>query len=466
MNDDAFIAKCRDILGSKGLITDKADMRPYCTDWRGMFKGDALAVALPADREQVSEIVHNCARAGIAIVPSGGNTGLAGGSIPDDTGRQLVLSLTRMNKIRSIDVLAQTMEVEAGCILAVAQETAQNADLMLPISFAAEGSAQIGGVISTNAGGINVVRYGMARQRILGLEVVLADGRIVSGLRHLQKNNAGYDWKHWFIGTEGTLAIVTAAVLQLTSKPRYVETALLCVPSVEAALKCLRQARQAVGETICAFEFMSDDAANRVAELLGQRRLIARSPWYILIEAASVLPGLNAAFEEFLHSQLSAGTVSDGIIAGSEQQRNEIWRLRESLTEAEAKAGRSIKHDISVPISALSDFLTVAEAQIAVLFPEVRLNIFGHMGDGNIHFNAIADSRTDADALNRCVHDFVIAAGGSISAEHGIGQYRTSEMSRLTTEAELDLVGRMKRTFDPRNLLNPGKIFGDFPSTS
>ena len=459
MDEAAFIAKCREVLGPKGLITDKADMRQYCTDWRGMFKGDALAVALPADREQVSKIVQNCAGAGIAIVPSGGNTGLAGGSIPDHTGRQLVLSLARMNKIRSIDTLAQTMEVEAGCILAVAQEAAQNDDLMLPISFAAEGSAQIGGVIATNAGGINVVRYGMARQRILGLEVVLADGRIVSGLRHLQKDNAGYDWKHWFIGTEGTLAVVTAAVLQLTSRPRYVETALLCVPSVEAAFQCLRETRRAVGETICAFEFMSRDAVDRVVELLGHRRLVASSPWYVLIEAASALPGLNNAFGEFLDDQLSAGTVSDGIIAGSEQQRKEIWRLRESLTEAEAKAGRSVKHDISVPISALANFLTIAEEQVKSLFPDVRLNIFGHMGDGNIHFNALADTRTDADDLNRCVHDLVIATGGSISAEHGIGQYRAGEMSRLSSEAELELASRMKRTFDPHNLLNPGKIF-------
>lgn len=460
MNDSAFIEHCRDMLGPKGVITDKADMQQYCSDWRGMFKGDALAVAMPADSKQVSAIVRHCAKAGIAIVPSGGNTGLAGGSIPDCSGRQLVLSMTRMNKIRSIDALAQTMEVEAGCVLATAQQAAQNADLMLPISFAAEGSAQIGGVIATNAGGINVVRYGMARQRILGLEIVLADGQIVSGLRHLQKDNAGYDWKHWFIGTEGTLAIVTAAVLQLTSKPRNVETALLCVPTVEAALQCLQQTRQAVGETISAFELMSGDAVDRVVDLLGQRRLVEKSPWYVLIEAASALSGLNEAFETSLSNLLAAETVSDGLIAGSEDQRMQIWRLRESLTEAEAKAGKSVKHDISVPISALSDFLNAAQAVVSSQFQGMQLNIFGHMGDGNIHFNALVDARTDADELNRCVHDLVIAAGGSISAEHGIGQYRASEMSRLCAQAELELAMRMKRTFDPSNLLNPGKIFG------
>ena len=459
MDDAAFIAKCRDILGLKGLITHKADMQQYCSDWRGMFKGDARAVALPADSEQVSAIVRLCASEGIAIVPSGGNTGLAGGSIPDLSGRQMILSLTRMNKIRSIDTLAQTMEVEAGCILAIAQKAAQNANLTLPISFAAEGSAQIGGVIATNAGGINVVRYGMARQRILGLEIVLADGQIVNGLRHLQKDNAGYDWKHWFIGTEGTLAIVTAAVLQLTSTPRNVETALLCVSTVEAALQCLQQTRQAVGETISAFELLSGDAVDRVVDLLGQRRLVEKSPWYILIEAASALTGLKDAFAEFLSNQLLAEIVSDGMIAGSEHQRNEIWRLRESLTEAEAKAGKSIKHDISVPISALSEFLKVAQKMIDTRFPGVRLNIFGHMGDGNIHFNALTDCETDTDELNRCVHDLVIAAGGSISAEHGIGQYRASEMARLSAKAEWELCARMKQTLDPSNLLNPGKIF-------
>lgn len=459
MSDSEFIAQCSDILGPKGLITDKANMQQYCSDWRGMFKGDALAVALPADCEQVSAIVRLCASEGIAIVPSGGNTGLAGGSIPDSSGRQMILSLTRMNKIRSIDVLAQTMEVEAGCILATAQKAAQDANLMLPISFAAEGSAQIGGVIATNAGGINVVRYGMARQRILGLEIVLADGQIVNGLRHLQKDNAGYDWKHWFIGTEGTLAIVTATVLQLTSNPRNVETALLCVSNVEAALQCLQQARQAVGETISAFELMSGDAVDRVVDLLGQRRLVEKSPWYVLIEAASALTGLTDAFAEFLSNQLSGGIASDGMIAESEHQRNEIWRLRESLTEAEAKAGKSIKHDISVPISALSEFLKVAQDMTDTQFPGVRLNIFGHMGDGNIHFNALTDGQTDTSELNRCVHNLVIAAGGSISAEHGIGQYRASEMARLSAKAELELCARMKQILDPSNLLNPGKIF-------
>ncbi len=458
MDENQFIARCGEILGPKGLITDKDDMQPYCTDWRGVFKGDAIAVALPANREQVASVVRCCIGAGIAIVPSGGNTGLAGGSIPDRSGRQLILSMTRMHKIRSIDRLAQTMELEAGCVLAAAQEAAQNAGLMLPISFAAEGSAQMGGVIATNAGGINVVRHGMTRQRILGLEVVLANGQIVSGLRHLQKDNAGYDWKHWFIGTEGTLAVVTAAVLQLTSRPRYVETALLCVPSVDAALECLFRAREAVGETISAFELMSDGAVERVVNLLARRRLVARSPWYVLIEATSALSGLKEAFEDFLTDHISTGVASDGLLAESEHQRNEIWQIRESLTEAEAKAGISIKHDISVPISALSKFLKHAEDTIETRFPGVHLNIFGHMGDGNIHFNAITDADTDADALNRYVHDLVVASGGSISAEHGIGQYRVSEMQRLSTDSELDLALCMKRAFDPGNLLNPGKV--------
>jgi FAD/FMN-containing dehydrogenase len=448
----------RAIVGERGVITDDAGLEPYCSDWRHMFHGKALCAVLPRKTEEVAAVVRLCASFGIAIVPHGGNTGLSGGATPDGSGQQVVLCLSRMNAIREIDVIGETIELEAGVILQTAQVAAAEAGLLLPISLAAEGSASIGGVISTNAGGTNVLRYGMARGRILGLEVVTAQGEIINGLRRLRKDNAGYDWKQWFIGTEGTLGIVTAAVLQLGSLPQHRVTALLALPSAEAALQLLRAARQAIGETLNAFELMSGAALELVERHQKLKTPLAASPWYVLLEASSSLPSLREATETLLSGVLERNLATDCVLAESERQESELWALRESITEAESREGRSVKHDVSVPISAIPEFLRMADEAVGRSFTGARINAFGHAGDGNIHYNVVVSDDLDGAALNTVVNDLVVAHGGSISAEHGIGQYRVSELRRCRSNAELAIAERLKRALDPQGLLNPGKV--------
>ena len=458
MTASALIDNLRTVVGDRGVITDAADLEAYCTDWRHLFHGKALCAVLPRNTQEVAAVVRLCNAAGVTLVPHGGNTGLSGGATPDASGNQVVLSLSRMSAIRDIDVVGETMEVEAGCILQTAQEAAADAGLLLPISLAAEGSARIGGVLSTNAGGTNVLRYGMARSRVLGLEVVTAEGEIVSGLRRLRKDNAGYDWKQWFIGTEGTLGIITAAVLQLAPTLRHRVTALLAVPSPDAALKVLRAARQGIGETLNAFELMSGAALELVGRHQNLKTPLAASPWYVLVEASSSLPSLREAVEILLGEVLERGEATDGVIAESERQESELWALRESITEAESREGRSVKHDVSVPISAIPAFLRVADRAVAQAFPQARINAFGHAGDGNIHYNIVVAPGTDGNAVNALVHDIVIAHGGSISAEHGIGQYRVKELERCRPLPELELARRVKHALDPSGLMNPGKV--------
>lgn len=458
MNRAKLLQGLQATVGEQGVVTLASDLEVYEKDWRDLFRGRAMYAVLPRNTQQVAAIVRQCSDAGVAIVPHGGNTGLAGGATPDASGRQIVLSLSRMNAIRGIDVAGETIEVEAGCILQVAQEAAAEKGLLLPVSLAAEGSAQIGGVVSTNAGGTNVVRFGMARNRVLGLEVVTSDGAIVSGLRHLRKDNAGYDWKQWFIGTEGTLGIVTAAVLQLAPMPKFRVTALLAVLSAEDALQLLVTARQAMGEVVTGFELMSEASLELVERHCGVKLPLGPSPWYVLLEASSSLPALREAVEDYLAEALEQGSASDGVLAESERQEAELWSLRESITEAESKEGRSVKHDVSVPISSIPEFLRVAEEAIMPAHPGARINAFGHVGDGNVHYNVIVPPNTDADGLNRLVHDLVVSRGGSISAEHGIGQYRVNELTRCRANAELELSRRIKRSLDPYNVLNPGKV--------
>jgi FAD/FMN-containing dehydrogenase len=455
---DAIVERLASLLDAGGLLTQPADVEPYCTDWRGMFHGRALCVALPRTASEVAAIVRACAASGHAIVPQGGNTGLSGGATPDGSGRQIVLSLARMNAIRRIDVTGETMEVEAGCILQTAQEAARAHDLLLPISLAAEGSARIGGIIATNAGGTNVLRYGMARSRVLGLEVVTAEGEVIDGLRALRKDNAGYDWKQWFIGTEGTLGIVTAAVLQLAPLPRHSVTAWLAVPSAAHALRVLREMRRALGDALTGFELMSGEAVARVERHLGLKSPLPPAPWFVLLEAASSLGGLREAAEAALAHSLEQGDATDCVLAESEQQAHALWRLRESITEAEARTGRSLKHDVSVPISAIAEFLAAADSAVQASFPGTQINAFGHAGDGNIHYNVIVPAGTDAPALNALVHDIACRFGGSISAEHGIGQYRVDESLRTRSAGEIALARRIKQALDPRQLLNPGKV--------
>ncbi|WP_114948289.1 FAD-binding oxidoreductase [Microvirga calopogonii] len=450
--------RLKGILGSAGVMTDWADQEPYAMDWRKLFPGKPACVVRPSSTEQVAQIVQICHEAGVAVVPQGGNTGLAGGAVPDSSGTQVLLSLNRMAAIRNVDPIGMTIEAEAGCILKVAQDAASSAGRLLPISLAAEGSATIGGVVAANAGGVNVLRYGMTRNLVLGLEVVLPDGTIANGLRRLRKDNAGYDWKQLFIGSEGTLGIVTAAVLRLLPRPKHSVTALLSVPDPDAALRLLELAQDELGDQVTAFELISRTSLGLVARHAGLKPPIAEGEWFVLIEAASSLAGLREAAETMLGSAFEHVIALDGVIAESGAQAAQLWALREHVTESEAREGKSVKHDVSVPLTSVPCFLAEAGEALAAGAPGTRVNAFGHLGDGNIHYNVLVDAGHDANVINRIVHDVVAAYGGSISAEHGIGQYRVGELARYRSPVEMDITRKLKRALDPEGLLNPGKV--------
>lgn len=451
---DAFKA----LLGDGGVLTAPEDTASYVTDWRHTVHGKAACVLRPRDTEQVAAVMRLAHERGIAVVPQGGNTSMTAGSVPDGSGTQVVLSLSRMNAIRAVDPVGMTLEAEAGVILKTAQDAAAEAGRLLPISLAAEGSAQLGGIVANNAGGLNVLRYGMTRQLVLGLEVVLADGTVIDGRRHLRKDNAGYDWKQLFIGSEGTLGIMTAAVLRLLPRPKHVVTSLLAVADAAAALRLLKLMQDELGDTINAFELISGFSFAIVEKHFGLKPPVWGGGWFVLLEASASLDGLRDAVEAALGRALEDEIALDGVIAESQTQAAQLWGLRERVSEAELKEGRGVKHDVSVPIPALPAFLAEAEAAVLAAFPGARLNPFGHAGDGNIHFNVLVEAGTEAAAVNRIVHDIVVAHGGSISAEHGIGGYRVAELAHYRAGPELDIARLIKRTLDPKGLLNPGKV--------
>jgi FAD/FMN-containing dehydrogenase len=453
-----LLQRLTSLVGPAGIVTDSSDLEPYAVDWRKLFPGRPACVVRPSSTEQVASIVQVCRGAGVAIVPQGGNTGLAGGAVPDPSGTQVVVSLNRMAAIRHLDPVGLTIEAEAGCILKVAQDAAAAAGRLLPISLAAEGSATIGGVVAANAGGVNVLRYGMTRSLVLGLEVVLPDGTVVNGLRRLRKDNAGYDWKQLFIGSEGTLGIVTAAVLRLLPRPKHTVTALLSVADPAAALRLLALAQDELGDQISAFELISATSMQLVAKHAGLKTPIAEGEWFVLIEAASSLAGLREAAETMLGAAFEQEIALDGVIAESGAQAAQLWALREHVTESEAREGKSVKHDVSVPLTEVPRFLAEAGEALAAGAPGARVNAFGHLGDGNIHYNVLVGADHDAGAVNRIVHDVVATFGGSISAEHGIGQYRVGELARYRASTEMDLARTIKRALDPDNRLNPGKV--------
>lgn len=465
----AALAAIRSLLGSAGFIEDPAEMAPYCQSWRDDVVGQVPLVARPENAEQVASVVRLCAEAGIAIVPQSGNTGLTGGGQPHADGSEIVLSLSRMNRIRDIDPLNDTMTVEAGCILQTVQEAAAEVDRLFPLSLAAEGSCQIGGNLSTNAGGIQVIRYGSAKNLVLGLEVVLADGRIWHGLKALRKDNAGYDLKQLFLGSEGTLGIITAAVLKLFPKPTDSVTAFAGIKDPDAALHLLARAKATFGETVTSFELIQRRGVELAAAKLDgvTDPLGEPHPWYVLIElTGQSAPGtLTDGIERFLGDALETGLVIDATIASSNAQADQLWRMREGLAEAQNTDGVSIKHDISVPVSSIPIFLERAQAALLEAYPTVRLLAFGHVGDGNLHFNPAQPRDWDADAyraerghINRIVHDIVVSLGGSISAEHGIGILRSGELAHYADPVALDLMRALKNAIDPHNLLNPGKV--------
>lgn len=461
--------RIRAAVGSAGLLTDDGDMAPYLAEWRGRFKGKAPAVVRPASTEEVAEVVRICRAAQIPLVPQGGNTSLVGGSIPYEDGREIVLSLSRMNKIRHIDTLDYSMTVDAGVVLKTAQQAAADADRLLPMSLGAEGTCQIGGLVSTNAGGMAVLRYGVMRDLVLGLEVVLPDGRIWNGLRSLRKNNTGYDLKHLFIGAEGTLGIVTGAVLKLFPRPRQVETALVAVPSPAAAIELLARLRAASGDAVTAFELMSDVciefALKHVAGAVNP--LSSPTPWCVLVElsAGTRSDSFRESFEEALGAAFEDELATDAVLCESESQAGQLWLLREAIVEAQKFEGGSIKNDVSVAVSRVAEFIERAVAAVAAACPGIRPTIFGHVGDGNIHFNLSQPEGADTavylarwDEICDVVNDVILDMDGSISAEHGVGRFKKDEMPKIKSAVEFDLLKRIKAAIDPEGLCNPGKM--------
>jgi FAD/FMN-containing dehydrogenase len=466
---DDFIPRLTEILGPRGIITDAADMAPYLLDERGSFEGKARAIARPSTTEEVAAVVRLCGECGVQIVPQGGNTGLCGAATPFEHGRELLISLTRMNRVREIDPLNYAITVDAGVILADVQKAAADADRLFPLSLGGEGTARIGGNISTNAGGTGVLRFGPARDLVLGLEVVLPDGRIWDGLTALRKDNTGYDLKQLFIGAEGTLGIVTAATLKLFPKPRQIETAFIAVPSPQISVELLSQAREVSGDRVVTFELIPRLPLEFALRHIPDVRDPMATPhdFYVLFELASSQAGndLRGVMESTLSEAMEAGLVLDGVIAESGAQAADFWRIRESLPEAQKYEGASIKHDIAVPVSRVADFLEQATVKVTEAVPGIRICAFGHVGDGNMHFNLAQPEGADGEAfkarreeINRLVHDVVVSMGGSISAEHGIGRLRKEELAHYGSDIGLDLMRRIKATLDPEGLMNPGKV--------
>ena len=468
MNNEV-IDGIKQALGPAGWIDEVSDMAPYLADMRGIYTARTALVALPKSTDEVSAVVKICAGAGVGIVPQGGNTGLVGGSIPGETGDEILLSLGRMNKLRAVDTANNTITVEAGCVLADIQAAAADAGRLFPLSLAAEGSCQIGGNLSTNAGGTGVLRYGNARDLALGLEVVLPDGRIWDGLKGLRKDNSGYDLKQLFIGGEGTLGVITAAVLKIFPAPSDTRTALAAVPDVEAAMALFMRARETAGETLTACEILPRIAIDFVLRHLPECRdpLADSHPWYVLIEltATSRATDLAATLETLFAETLEAGLVSDGTIAATGEQAHQLWRLREGIAEVQKHEGASIKHDVSLPLSRIADFIHQASAAVGERLPGIRPIAFGHLGDGNIHFNLAQPIGADGEEFlerredfYRLVHDIAEAMGGSFSAEHGIGRLRRADLENYRSTVELDLMRRLKAALDPRGIMNPGKL--------
>ena len=463
------LSRLRTIVGTTGYKDALADMAPYLTERRRLFDAQAAAVVLPRNTAQVAAVVDACREGGLSIVPQGGNTGLCGGAVPSDRERHIVLNLSRMRRIRAVDAADFSLTAEAGCVLTAVQRAALEADRFFPLSLAAEGSCQIGGVLSTNAGGNNVLRYGNARDLVIGLEVVLADGRIWEGLSRLRKDNTGYDLKQLFLGAEGTLGIITAATLKLFPRPRDYATALVALAEPAQALALYQVAQGRAGESLTGCELIS---ATAMALVLKHGRdcrtpFDVGHPWYLLLELSSARAGdgLTALLERLLQEELQRGHLADAVVARSARERAELWRLRESIPEAQRQEGASIKHDVSVPVSRIPELIERGTDLVLREDPEVRVCPFGHLGDGNLHFNlsqppvmSSADFLAQWQHYNRLVHDLVAELGGSFSAEHGIGRLKVADLTRYGDPVKLDLMRRLKRELDPDDLFNPGKV--------
>jgi len=469
VDDTANTARLAELLDEGGLLTDPAQVAPMLRDHRSLYRGHALAVVAPADTAAVARVLAFCNERRIGVVPQGGNTSYCGGATPDASSSQVLLSLARLNRVRAVDPANYTLTAEAGCILANLQQAAAASDLYLPLSLGSEGSCMLGGNLSTNAGGLNVIRYGMARELVLGLEVVLADGRVLDTLSGLRKDNTGYDVKSLFLGAEGTLGIITAACLKLYPALKSRTTAFVAVRDPAAAVELLTALRAASGDCVSSFELIP-----RIGIELTTRHipgivdpLGAPAAWYVLCELSTSRANepLDAVLEKTLADASESGLVQDATLAMSEREREALWRLRESIPEAQRKDGASLKHDISVPVSQVPRFIEVAGEWVAQNVPQGVLVAYGHLGDGNLHFNINQRPGTQdfqlqavAQKAQRAIHDLVRDFGGSFSAEHGIGQLKVFELERYAHPVELDLMRTLKKALDPHGIMNPGKV--------
>jgi FAD/FMN-containing dehydrogenase len=472
MNSESLkiLNKIREITGDSNLLINTAEMTPYVTDWRGRYVGHAALVVKPANTDEVSAIVKLCAETSTPIVPQGGNTSLCGASVPDESGNAVVLNLSRMHHVREIDADNNTLIVEAGCVLQTIQQVASDADRLFPLSLASEGSCQIGGNIATNAGGTGVLRYGNMRELVLGLECVLPNGEIWHGLRGLRKDNTGYDLKQLFIGSEGTLGIITAAVLKLYPQPKARATALVALKDANDGLALLNVIKQNFGDRLTGFEIMMRVCLDLVFRHIPNTHdpFAQAYPWYALVELTDThaQDDLTEDLQNELVKFMKTRSVQEAVVARSEAQSNQLWHLRENISAAQRLEGISIKHDVSVPVSRVPQFVAEASGALEKHFPGIRIVAFGHMGDGNMHFNCSKPDTQDnavfiaqTEQVNRMVHDLVDSLSGSISAEHGIGQLKREELLRYKSPVEITTMRAIKQTLDPLNIMNPGKIF-------
>ena len=463
------IDRLKAAVGPGGWTEDQEEIAPWVREDRGLWFGSATLMLKPANTDEVSQILRICNETDTCLVPQGGNTSLVGASIPIEGQHEIVLSLRRLNRIRDIDPLSNTIIVEAGCILADIQDAADEVERLFPLSLGSQGSCRIGGNLSTNAGGTGVLKYGNTRDLALGLEVVLPNGDIINDLKTLRKDNTGYSVKNLFIGAEGTLGVITAASLKLFPKPGDVLTGFVAIPHVAAAIDLLSRARQAVGETVTAFELIPRIGIDFLCKHIEGSRdpLENQYEWYALIEISA--PGkdvdLRTAFENMLEAAYNDDVLEDAVIAGSAAQASQLWRMRESLNEAQKPEGASIKHDVSVPITEIPQLIAEGSEAISAMIEDVRVLAFGHVGDGNVHFNFSrpltmkdADFMAQAEKIHHIIHDIVHKLGGSISAEHGLGRHKREEIKRFKDPASLELMSKIKDLIDPNGIMNPGKV--------
>ncbi len=463
-----LLGKLRECVGAEAVLTAATDIAPFLIDHRRLYQGAARAVVLPASTQQVADVLRVCHTAAVSVVPQGGNTGYCGGATPDSSGRSIVLGLRRLNRIRKVDAGNFALVAEAGCTLASVQDAAATADRFFPLRLGSEGSCQIGGNLATNAGGTAVLRYGMMRDLTLGIEAVLADGSVISQLSPLRKDNTGYDLRNLLIGSEGTLAVITAACLKLFPLQRAVATAWIALPSASAAIELLALLRERSADRLSGCELVPAAALALVLQHVPGVRDpgAATSPWYLLVElTSSAEESLDELLETAIASAIESGHATDAVLARSEEQRRNLWQLRESVPEAQRRAGASLKHDVSVPVASIPALTEQGGRLVGQLAPEGFLVAYGHAGDGNLHFNVSQRAGTDTSqflarepGLKRAMHDLVAKLQGSFSAEHGIGQLKLQELARYAQPAELAVMHSIKQALDPRGILNPGKI--------